>query len=107
MLTLPPRAARSVYLPHFGRQKGASDAGRWGGRATLHRERPPLWILLPAVLVASFELLPLLYLVGRTLDAGESGWSTLFRSRTFQVVVNTAALAGAVAVSTIAIAVPL
>jgi iron(III) transport system permease protein len=66
-----------------------------------------VWILLPAVLVTIFELLPLLYLVGRTLDAGENGWSMLFRSRTFEVVLNTAVLAGAVAVSTVVIAVPL
>jgi iron(III) transport system permease protein len=66
-----------------------------------------LWIVLPAVLVALFELLPLLYLVVRTLDAGENGWRFLLRSRTLEVVLNTAVLAGAVAISTIAIGVPL
>jgi iron(III) transport system permease protein len=66
-----------------------------------------LWIVLPAMLVTVFELLPLLYLVARTLDTGENGWRFLLRSRTLEVVFNTAALAGAVAISTIAIAVPL
>ena len=63
--------------------------------------------MLPAVLVTLFELLPLLYLVARTLDAGENGWRFLLRSRTLEVVLNTAALAGSVAISTIAIGVPL
>ena len=107
MLTLRPRAAQSISLPHIGRQEDASTAGRWRAGTTHQGERPPIWILLPAVLVTIFELLPLFYLVGRTLDAGENGWSMLFRSRTFEVVINTAVLAGAVAVSTIVIAVPL
>src|SRR5215213_7383103 len=103
MLTLRPRAARPVSLPRLGRagdNLGDTGAGR-------QSERPPLWIVLPAVLVTLFELLPLLYLVARTLDSGQDGWRMLLRSRTFEVVLNTAVLAGAVAVSTIAIAVPL
>src|ERR687893_1483177 len=106
MLTLRPRAARPVSLPRIGRAGNALTEGhaRDGSRPS---ERPPLWIVLPAVLVAVFELLPLLYLVARALDAGESGWHYLVRSRTLEVVLNTAVLAGAVAISTIAIAVPL
>src|SRR5215218_7209504 len=103
MLTLRPRAARPVSLPRLGRagdNLGDTGAGR-------QSERPPLWIVLPAVLVTLFELLPLLYLVARTLDAGENGLRTLLRFRTLEVVLNTAALAGAVAISTIAIGVPL
>src|SRR5918995_2620510 len=107
MLTLRPRAARSISLPRLG--KGGDTVGGDRSRAGASRqgERPPVWILLPAVLVTLFELLPLLYLAARTLDAGESGWRMLLRPRTFEVVVNTAVLAGAVAVSAIAIAVPL
>jgi len=106
MLTLRPRAARPVFLPRLGRAGNALTEGdaRFSSR---QGERPPLWIVLPAVLVALFELLPLLYLVARTLDAGENGWRFLLRSRTLEVVLNTAALAGSVAISTIAIGVPL
>src|SRR5215207_1789568 len=107
MLTLRPRAARPVALPRLGRTGDRLDDGRRRAGASRQGERPPLWIVLPAVLVTLFELLPLLYLAARTLDAGESGWRMLLRSRTFEVVVNTAVLAGAVAVSAIAIAVPL
>jgi iron(III) transport system permease protein len=62
---------------------------------------------LPAVLVALFALLPLLYLVVRTFDAGANAWQTLFRGKTLDIVLNTMLLAGAVALSTVAIAVPL
>ena len=107
MLTLRPRAARPVSLPHPGRSGDTLGDDRSRAVAGRQTERPPLWIVLPAVLVTLFELLPLLYLVARTLDAGENGWRMLLRSRTLEVVLNTAALAGAVAISTIAIAVPL
>src|SRR5215210_2047492 len=107
MLTLRPRAARPVSLPSLGRAGHSLTEGQSHVAAGRKGERPPLWIVLPAVLVALFELLPLLYLVARTLDAGENGWRFLLRSRTLEVVLNTAALAGAVAISTIAIGVPL
>ena len=106
MLTLRPRAARPVPVPQIGRVGNALTQGP-ARRESHPSERPPLWIVLPAVLVTLFELLPLLYLVGRALEAGESGWRFLLRSRTLEVVLNTASLAGAVAISTIAIAVPL
>src|SRR5688500_4112988 len=107
MLTLRPSAARPVSLPRLGRTGDAPVDRRPHAGASRQGERPPVWIVLPAVLVTLFELLPLLYLAARTLDAGESGWRMLLRSRTFEVVLNTAVLAGAVAISTIAIAVPL
>jgi iron(III) transport system permease protein len=107
MLTLRPRAARPVFLPHLGRTGDSPGDDRSRAGAGRQVERPPLWIVLPAMLVTVFELLPLLYLVARTLDTGENGWRFLLRSRTLEVVFNTAALAGAVAISTIAIAVPL
>src|ERR687894_866029 len=107
MLTLRPRAARPVSPPRIGRAANALTQDNSRVAAGRQGERPPLWILLPAVLVTLFELLPLLYLAARTLDAGETGWRMLLRSRTFEVVVNTAVLAGAVAISAIAIAVPL
>jgi iron(III) transport system permease protein len=107
MLTLRPRAARPYCLPRLGRAGNTLTGGQSRVTARRHGERPPLWIVLPAVLVALFELMPLLYLVARTLDTGENGWRFLLRSRTLEVVLNTAALAGAVAISTIAIGVPL
>src|ERR687894_2764497 len=107
MLTLRPRAARPVSLPRPGRIGDTLGDDRSPAGASRQVERPPLWIVLPAVLVMLFELLPLLYLVARALDPGENGWRMLLRSKTMEVVLNTAVLAGAVAVSTIAIAVPL
>ncbi len=107
MLTLRPRAARPVSLPRLGRAGNALTESHSRTGSSRQGERPPLWIVLPAVLVALFELLPLLYLVARTLDAGENGWRFLLRSRTLEVVLNTAVLAGAVAISTIAIGLPL
>jgi iron(III) transport system permease protein len=107
MLTLRPRAARPYSLPRLGRAGNTLTGGQSRVTARRHGERPPLWIVLPAVFVALFELMPLLYLVARTLDTGENGWRFLLRSRTLEVVLNTAALAGAVAISTIAIGVPL
>ncbi|MBW3632822.1 MAG: hypothetical protein KY456_07325, partial [Chloroflexi bacterium] len=85
MLTLRPRAARSISLPRPGSARENLTDGRWHAGAKRQGERPPFWILLPAVLVAVFELLPLLYLLARTLDAGENAWSMLFRSRTLEV----------------------
>ena len=107
MLTLRPRAARSVSLPRLGRAGNTLTRGQSRVAGGRQGERPPLWIVLSAVLVTLFELLPLLYLVARTLNAGEIGWRVMLRSRTLEVVLNTAVLAGAVAISTITIAVPL
>src|SRR5215204_3870899 len=100
MLTLRPRAARPIPLPRPGRTRDAVSGAPSGAGASRQGERPPLWILLPAVLVTLFELLPLLYLVARTLDAGEDGWRMLLRPRTLEIVINTAVLAGAVGIST-------
>jgi iron(III) transport system permease protein len=106
MLTVRPRTARPLPLPRFDSLGDVLSTTR--GRLAVSRSlRPPLWILLPAVLVAVVELLPLLYLVARIVEAGESAWQMLLRTRTAEVVLNTVLLAGAVALSTIAIAVPL
>ncbi len=61
MLTLRPRAARPISLPRLGRTGDNPDAAR-SSAGSRQGERPPLWIVLPAVLVTLFELLPLLYL---------------------------------------------
>ncbi len=52
-------------------------------------------------------LLPLIYLIIRSADAGSSIWGLLARPRTLQVLLNSALLAGAVTLSSITIAVPL
>ncbi|MGH2618124.1 MAG: ABC transporter permease, partial [Thermomicrobiales bacterium] len=107
MLTLRPRAVRSASLSWSGHIDEALSGTR--DRLALSRqgERPPLWILLPAVVIALFELLPLLYLIVRTLDAGEQAWQMLIRTRTLEIMLNTVLLAGTVALSTVVIAVPL
>src|SRR5215218_7694083 len=107
MLTLRPRAARPVSLPRLGRAGNALTQGQSRVGAGHQSERPPLWIVLPALLVTLFELLPLLYLVARTLDSGQDGWRMLLRSRTLEVILNSLLLAGAVAVATLVIGVPL
>jgi iron(III) transport system permease protein len=105
MLTLRPRAARPLSLPRLGGDKRLlRDRSRWG---VARRERPPLWVALPAVLVTVLALLPFLYLVARTFDAGDAAWQMLWRVKTLEVSLNSIVLAGAVALSTIVLAVPL
>ena len=104
MLTLRPRAARPISLPRLGRSGDAPVDRRSHAGASRQGERPPVWIVLPAVLVTLFELLPLLYLAARTLDAGETLASAPSRRSGSG---QPRCLAGAVAVSAIAIAVPL
>jgi iron(III) transport system permease protein len=107
MLTLWPRAARSISLPI---PSGLGEALPWNGRRAgiRHRgERPPTWVWLPAVLVTALSLLPFLYLTARTLEVGSGAWEMLFRARTLGIALNSLVLAGAVALSTVAVAVPL
>ena len=107
MLTLRPRADRFESIP---RQRTGSIAARRGASAwswTRLGGLPPLWLLLPAGLVVVCELLPLLYLALRTLEDGGSAWQLLARARTLEVVLNSVLLAGAVAVATLVIGVPL
>ena len=92
MLTLRPRAARLVTLPGL---RGHEDrAPRQRRVLDGSRERPPLWILVPAIAIAIFELLPLLYLLARTLDAGQAASTMLLRAKTLEVMLNTVVLAG-------------
>ena len=68
---------------------------------------PPLFVLIPAALVAAAMLLPLVYLVLRTLGAGADALDLLFQARTLDTLVRTTLLALAVTGATIAISVPL
>jgi iron(III) transport system permease protein len=106
MLTLRPRAARTLSRPRLPGGRGIATR-RPLAFTSRRAERPPFWIVLPAIVATVFALLPLLYLVARTFDAGESAWQMLARPRTVAIVLNTVLLAGAVAVSAIAIAIPL
>jgi iron(III) transport system permease protein len=107
MLTLRPRAARSIPLPTLGPLSGFRIGSEARPATAVRAERPPLWIVVPALLVTSLTLLPLVYLVLRALGGGEAAWETLLRAKTVTVVLNSLTLAGAVAVSTTLIAVPL
>lgn len=107
MLTLRPRAARPFFPPQSVPMGTNGVSGRARAAGARAGGRPPFWLLLPALLVVALELLPLLYLITRTLTAGDSAWQMLFRAKTLGVIINSVVLAGAVAVTTIAIAVPL
>lgn len=69
--------------------------------------RAPRWLLLAAVASAAVSMLPLLYLVVRTTDAGwENISAILTRPRTWEVAWNSLSLAVAVAAATLAIGIP-
>lgn len=76
-------------------------------RGPARRRRPPVWLWLPALVVGVIVVLPLVYLVARASEGGEAAWFVIARPKTGQIVLNTVALVGAVAVSTVVIAVPL
>ena len=67
---------------------------------------PPAVIWLPAVLVAAMVLLPLVYLVLRTLGAGGEIWGLLFRARTLQILGRTGILVIAVTGVSVAVSLP-
>ena len=60
-----------------------------------------------ATLVALAVLLPPLYLVIRTADAGAAAWEAVARARALELLVDTVALASAVSIMAIALALPL
>jgi len=68
---------------------------------------PPLYFLIPAALVAAGMVLPAVYLVLRTAEAGDAVWNLLLRERTWRVLVNTIALAAAVSGAAVVLGVPL
>ncbi len=85
---------------------GLTSWAKVASPATSQR-RPPLLLSLAAVLVSGLMLLPLGYLLVRASGAGAAGWAMLWRPRTLQVLINSAALAGVVTTLTIVIGVPL
>jgi iron(III) transport system permease protein len=72
------------------------------------RRRAPRGVVLGGLLVAAAALLPAVYLVVRSSDAGTSGiWTILAESRTHGLLARTALLAVAVTAASVAIGVPL
>ncbi len=67
----------------------------------------PIELLAPSLLVAALVVLPLIYLVFRAAQADEGVVRLVFRRRTFDLVIDTALLAGAVSITAALIAVPL
>ncbi|CAN5502760.1 iron ABC transporter permease [soil metagenome] len=84
----------------------ATEAALAAGRHP--RSRPPLYLVLPALLVGLGVLLPLGYLLIRALDADAAELSTLiFRERNLRLLGNTVGLAIGVLALTSALAFPL
>jgi len=79
---------------------------RAGGRGA-RAPRPPVGFWLPAALVAAAMVLPLAYLVLRTLGAGSEAWEILFRVRTLEILLRSVLLMLAVTGASVAISVPL
>jgi iron(III) transport system permease protein len=67
--------------------------------------RPPLALLVPAPIVVGLLLLPLAYLCVRAI--GGDAWDVLARTRTLELVLNTALLVAGVVVATLLVGVPL
>lgn len=88
-----------------GRLRRASDGIPW--RHRYRSGNAPVMIWLPAVIVSLLLLLPIVYLIIRAADAGDTVWSLIFRERTAIIWWNTIRLAVGVGVTAIAIAVPL
>ena len=77
------------------------------GGQRARRERPPAAIWVPAALVGMGMLIPIAYLILRTLGAGAEVWDLLLRSRTLDILVRSILLASTVTGASVAIAVPL
>ncbi|MEE8419561.1 MAG: iron ABC transporter permease [Dehalococcoidales bacterium] len=69
--------------------------------------RPPAIIWLPAVFIALIVLLPLAYLILRTLGAGSEVWDLLFRTRTLAILGRTLGLVVAVTGISVVISMPI
>ncbi len=79
-------------------------------RAVGHRPTAsgaPLVVWAPAVLVGLAMLLPLVYLLVRSMDASGEAWELLFRAHTAQTLGRTALLIVTVTLGSAAIAIPL
>ena len=73
-----------------------------GGRSV-----PPAAIWVPALVVGAALLLPLVYLVVRTFDAGGDVWDLLFRQRVAAILGRTILLVATVTAASVVLALPL
>jgi iron(III) transport system permease protein len=71
------------------------------------RAGPPLYLLIPAVLVALAALSPVAYLVIRLSEAGDRGIDLILRDSTLRTLIRSLVLASIVTTGTVLIAVPL
>ncbi len=69
--------------------------------------RPPVFIWLPAAVIAAAVLLPPAYLIVRTLGSGREVWGLLWRPRTMQILGRTLYLITGVTGISIAVSLPL
>ena len=84
-------AARA--LPHWWSRRGSP--------------RPPPLLTLPAAAIAVVMLLPVAYLLVRSLGASQEAWDLLFRARTAEVLFRTALLVATVTAVSVGLAAPL
>lgn len=63
-------------------------------------------IFLPAGFAAALTLIPIAYVLIRSIGADSYAWERLFSARTFDLLINSVGLAGSVALSAIAISLP-
>jgi iron(III) transport system permease protein len=76
-------------------------------RPVARRTRPPWPLLVVALAVAAFALIPLVYLGLRAFDGGSDALEALLRPRTLELVLSTLALGVAVIVGAVGMGVPL
>ena len=103
--TIPGNKGGSSGEIFAGRPRAVPGARPWRQRYRAHSA--PIMIWLPALVVAGFLLVPILYLILRAAGAGTDVWNLVFRERTAIIWWNTIRLAAGVGATTIAIAVPL
>ncbi|MEZ4624197.1 MAG: iron ABC transporter permease [Thermomicrobiales bacterium] len=75
--------------------------------ARLVRDRPPFWLLVPAIAIALMMLGPIVYLALRASEADRDIWALIWRERTARIAWNTLKLGIGVGVGSALIAVPL
>ena len=68
---------------------------------------PPLVIWIPTLFMGLLMVLPLAYLLLRTIGAGDEAWMLIFRARTVQIVWRSIVLVAVVTSASVLLAVPL
>ena len=85
-------------------REAPSAQGLW---RTMRTKGPPLFVSLPALLIAVAMALPLIYLVIRSAGASSEAWELLLRPRTAQILGRSVLLVVTVTSVCLAIALPL